>query len=146
MNIPYEVSCGTPWILLALVIAVLAVPQVVTMEATLRPLTDGGLQSLIDRFDLLLLILVAVIGIGLFVAFVSQLYGISILAKEPNQVHTLRHHVIRRESRSICTRPFCSCKSCLLPRIRTHDLPLLRKILWDLRPCIEVNCRHLRPS
>ena len=59
-----------------------------------------------DRFDLLLLILVAVIGIGLFVAFVSQLYGISILAKEPNQVHTLRHHVIRRESRSICTRPF----------------------------------------
>ena len=106
MNIPYEVSCGTPWILLALVIAVLAVPQVVTMEATLRPLTDVGLQSLIDRFDLLLLILVAVIGIGLFVAFVSQLYGISILAKEPNQVHTLRHHVIRRESRSICTRPF----------------------------------------
>ena len=88
MNIPYEVSCGTPWILLALVIAVLAVPQVVTMEATLRPLTDGGLQSLIDRFDLLLLILVAVIGIGLFVAFVSHLYGISILAKEPNQVHT----------------------------------------------------------
>ena len=93
-------------LLLAMVLAVLAVPQVVTMEATLRPLTSGGLQSLIDRFDLLLLILVAVIGIGLFVAFVSQLYGISILAKEPNQVHTLRHHVIRRESRSICTRPF----------------------------------------
>jgi len=39
-------------LLLALVIAVLAVPQVVTMEATLRPLTSGGLQSLVDRFDL----------------------------------------------------------------------------------------------
>ena len=61
-------------LLLALVFAVLAVPQVVTMEATLRPLASGGLQSLIDRFDLLL-ILVAVIGIGLFVAFVSQMVG-----------------------------------------------------------------------
>ena len=39
-------------LLLAMVLAVLAVPQVVTMEATLRPLTSGGLQSLVDRFDL----------------------------------------------------------------------------------------------
>ena len=62
-------------LLLALVIAVLAVPQVVTMEATLRPLTSGGLQSLIDRFDLLLLIVVAVIGLGLVVAFSSQIKG-----------------------------------------------------------------------
>ena len=62
-------------LLLALVIAVLAVPQVVNMESSLRPLTSGGLQSLIDRFDLLLLILVAVIGLGLFVAFVSQIKG-----------------------------------------------------------------------
>ena len=62
-------------LLLALVIAVLAVPQVVTMEATLRPLTSGGLQSLIDRFDLLLLIVVAVIGLGLFLAFASQIKG-----------------------------------------------------------------------
>ena len=62
-------------LLLALVIAVLAVPQVVTMEATLRPLTSGGLQSLIDRFDLLLLIVVAVIGLGLFLAFASQIRG-----------------------------------------------------------------------
>jgi len=62
-------------LLLALVIAVLAVPQVVTMEATLRPLTSGGLQSLIDRFDLLLLIVVAVIGLGLVVAFASQIKG-----------------------------------------------------------------------
>ena len=62
-------------LLLALVIAVLAVPQVVTMEATLRPLTSGGLQSLIDRFDLLLLIVVAVIGLGLVVAFASQIRG-----------------------------------------------------------------------
>ena len=52
-------------LLLALVLAVLAVPQVVTMEATLRPLTSGCLQSLIDRFVLLLLIVVAVIGLGL---------------------------------------------------------------------------------
>jgi len=62
-------------LLLALVIAVLAVPQVVTMEATLRPLTSGGLQSLIDRFDLLLLIVVAMIGLGLIVAFASQIKG-----------------------------------------------------------------------
>ena len=62
-------------LLLALVIAVLAVPQVVTMEATLRPLTDGGLQSLIDRFDLLLLIVVVMIGLGLIVAFASQIKG-----------------------------------------------------------------------
>ena len=62
-------------LLLALVIAVLAVPQVVTMEATLRPLTSGGLQSLIDRFDLLLLIVVAVLGLGLIVAFASQIKG-----------------------------------------------------------------------
>jgi hypothetical protein len=62
-------------LLLALVIAVLAVPQVVTMEATLRPLTSGGLQSLIDSFDLLLLIVVAMIGLGLIVAFASQLKG-----------------------------------------------------------------------
>ena len=62
-------------LLLALVIAVLAVPQVVTMEATLRPLTSGGLQFLIDRFDLLLLIVVAVIGLGLVVAFASQIRG-----------------------------------------------------------------------
>ena len=50
-------------LLLALVIAVLAVPQVVTMEATLRPLTSGGLQSIVDSFDLLLLVVVAVIGL-----------------------------------------------------------------------------------
>ena len=62
-------------LLLALVIAVLAVPQVVTMEATLRPLTSGGLQSLIDSFDLLLLIVVAMIGLGLIVAFASQIKG-----------------------------------------------------------------------
>jgi hypothetical protein len=62
-------------LLLALVIAVLAVPQVVTMETTLRPLTSGGLQTLIDRFDLLLLIVVAVIGLGLIVAFASQIKG-----------------------------------------------------------------------
>ena len=62
-------------LLLALVIAVLAVPQVVTMEATLRPLTNGGLQSLVDRFDLLLLIVVVMIGVGLIVAFASQIKG-----------------------------------------------------------------------
>ena len=62
-------------LLLAMVLAVLAVPQVVTMEATLRPLTSGGLQSLIARFDLLLLIVVAVIGLGLFLAFASQIKG-----------------------------------------------------------------------
>ena len=52
-------------LLLALVLAVLVVPQVVTMEAALRPLTSGDLQSLIDRFNLLLLIVAAVIGLGL---------------------------------------------------------------------------------
>jgi len=62
-------------LLLALVIAVLAIPQVVTMEATLRPLTSGGLQTLIDRFDLLLLIVVAMIGLGLIVAAAGQIKG-----------------------------------------------------------------------
>ena len=52
-------------LLLALVIAVLAVPQVVDMESTLRPLTSGGVQSLIDSFDLLMLLVVALVGIGL---------------------------------------------------------------------------------
>ena len=62
-------SATTP----ALVIAVLAVPQVVTMEATLRPLTSGGLRSLVGRFDLLLLIVVAVIGLGLVVAAIAAI-------------------------------------------------------------------------
>jgi len=62
-------------LLLALVIVVLTVPQVVAMDAPLRLPTSGGLQSLIDRFDLLLLIVVAVIGLGLVVAFASQIRG-----------------------------------------------------------------------
>ena len=62
---PMRLVAAPLGLLLALVLAVLAVPQVVTMEATLRPLTSGCLQSLIDRFDLLLLIVVAVIGLGL---------------------------------------------------------------------------------
>ena len=72
---PMRLVAAPLGLLLALVIAVLAVPQVVTMEATLRPLTSGGLQSLIDSFDLLLLIVVAMIGLGLIVAFASQLKG-----------------------------------------------------------------------
>jgi len=72
---PMRLVAAPLGLLLALVIAVLAVPQVVTMEATLRPLTSGGLQSLIDRFDLLLLIVVAMIGLGLIVAFASQIKG-----------------------------------------------------------------------
>ena len=44
------------------------------MEAPLRPMTSGGLQSLIDRFNLLLIVL-AVIWLGLFVVFVSLLKG-----------------------------------------------------------------------
>ena len=72
---PMRLVAAPLGLLLALVIAVLAVPQVVTMEATLRPLTDGGLRSLIDTFDLLLLIVVIVIGIGLIVAFASQIKG-----------------------------------------------------------------------
>ena len=72
---PMRLVAAPLGLLLALVIAVLAVPQVVTMEATLRPLTSGGLQSLIDRFDLLLLIVVAIIGLGLIVAFASQIKG-----------------------------------------------------------------------
>ena len=72
---PMRLVAAPLGLLLALVIAVLAVPQVVTMEATLRPLTDGGLQALIDRFDLLLLIVVVMIGMGLIVAFASQIKG-----------------------------------------------------------------------
>ena len=72
---PMRLVAAPLGLLLALVIAVLAVPQVVTMEATLRPLTDGGLQALIDRFDLLLLIVVVMIGLGLIVAFASQIKG-----------------------------------------------------------------------
>ena len=62
-------------LLLALVIAVLAVPQVVTMESILRPLTSGGVQSLIDSFDLLMLLVVALVGIGLMVAAISAIKG-----------------------------------------------------------------------
>ena len=72
---PMRLVAAPLGLLLALVIAVLAVPQVVTMEATLRPLTDGGLQALIDSFDLLLLIVVVLIGAGLIVAFASQIKG-----------------------------------------------------------------------
>ena len=62
-------------LLLALVVAILAVPQVVSMESTLRPLTSGGLQSLIDSFDLLMLIVVAMVGVGLVVAAVAAIKG-----------------------------------------------------------------------
>jgi len=60
---------------LALVVAVLAVPQVVNMESVLRPITSGGLQSLIDSFDLLMLLVVALVGIGLMVAAISAIKG-----------------------------------------------------------------------
>ena len=60
---------------MALVVAVLAVPQVVDMESTLRPITSGGLQSLIDSFDLLMLIVVAMVGVGLVVAAVAVIKG-----------------------------------------------------------------------
>jgi len=62
-------------LLLALVIAVLAVPQVVDMESTLRPITSGGVQSLIDSFDLLMLMVVALVCIGLMVAAISAIRG-----------------------------------------------------------------------
>ena len=62
-------------LLLALVIAVLAVPQVVDMESTLRPITSGGVQSLIDSFDLLMLMVVALVCIGLMVAVISAIRG-----------------------------------------------------------------------
>jgi len=60
---------------LALVIAVLAVPQVVNMESTLRPLTSGGVQLLIDSFDLLMLMVVAMVAIGLMVAALAAIRG-----------------------------------------------------------------------
>ena len=62
-------------LLLALVIAVLAVPQVVDIESTLRPLTSGGVQSLIDSFDLLMLMVVAMVAIGLMVAALAAIRG-----------------------------------------------------------------------
>ena len=62
-------------LLLVLVIAVLAVRQVVDMESTLRPITSGGVQSLIDSFDLLMLMAVALVGIGLMVAAISAIRG-----------------------------------------------------------------------
>ena len=62
-------------LLLALVIAVLAVAQVVDMESTLRPITSGGVQSLIDSCDLLMLLVVALVGIGLMVAAISAIRG-----------------------------------------------------------------------
>jgi len=62
-------------LLLALVVAVLAVPQVVDMEATLRPLTSGGIQSLIDSLDLLMLLVAAMVAIGLVVAAVAAIKG-----------------------------------------------------------------------
>lgn len=62
-------------LLLALVVAVLAVPQVVNMESTLRPLISGGVQSLIDSFDLLMLLVVALVGVGLMVAAISAIKG-----------------------------------------------------------------------
>jgi len=62
-------------LLLALVVAVLAVPQVVDMESTLRPITSGGLQSLIDSFDLLVLLVAAMVAVGLMVAVVAAIKG-----------------------------------------------------------------------
>jgi len=62
-------------LLLALVVAVLAVPQVVDMESTLRPITSGGLQSLIDSFDLLVLLMAAMVAVGLMVAVVAAIKG-----------------------------------------------------------------------
>ena len=62
-------------LLLALVIAVLAVPQVVDMGSTLRPITSGGVHSLIDSFHLLMLVVVALVGIGLMVAAISAIRG-----------------------------------------------------------------------
>ena len=60
---------------MALVVAVLAVPQVVDMESTLRPITSGGLQSLIDSFDLLVLLVAAMVAVGLMVAVVAAIKG-----------------------------------------------------------------------
>ena len=62
-------------LLLALVVGVLAVPQVVDMESTLRPLTSGGVQSLIDSLDLLMLIVVAMVAVGLMVAAIAAIRG-----------------------------------------------------------------------
>ena len=49
--------------------------QVVDMESTLGPVTSGGVQSLIDSFDLLMLMVVALVGIGLMVAVISAIRG-----------------------------------------------------------------------
>ena len=62
-------------LILALVLVLLAVTQVINMEATLRPLTSGGVQSLIDTFDFLLLLVAVVIGVALIVGAVAKLTG-----------------------------------------------------------------------
>ena len=62
-------------LLLALVVGVLAVPQVEDMESTLRPLTSGGVQSLVDSLDLLMLIVVAMVAVGLMVAAIAAIKG-----------------------------------------------------------------------
>ena len=60
-------------LLLALILGLLAVTQVISMEATLRPLTSGGLRTLIDSFDFLTLLIVAVIGFALIVGTVTAI-------------------------------------------------------------------------
>lgn len=62
-------------LILALVLGLLMVTQVINMEATLRPLTSGGVQSLIDTFDFLFLLVLMVIGVALIVAAAAKLTG-----------------------------------------------------------------------
>ena len=49
-------------LLLALVITVLAVLQVVDVESTFRPITSGGVQSLIDSFGSFMLMVLALVA------------------------------------------------------------------------------------
>ena len=60
-------------LLLALVLAILAVTQVINMEATLRPLTSGGVQTLIDSFDFLMLLIAMIVGVALLVGVVASI-------------------------------------------------------------------------
>lgn len=60
-------------LLLALVLGTLAVTQIINMEATLRPLTSGGLQSFIDALDFFMMLVVAIIGFALIVGLFTAI-------------------------------------------------------------------------
>lgn len=60
-------------LVIAMVFALLAVTEVINMEATMRPLTSGGLRTLIDTFDFLMLLVAMIVGLALIGGVVAAI-------------------------------------------------------------------------